>query len=239
MSSFCPQTRQTKLKFNFCNIHIANFVSLMNMAHLSRTQTLSRKGNDTKLALIRSGVEIMTTYGYNGANLEHILKNVGVPKGSFYYYFKSKEDFGKAILDYYNIFFINKLNHHLLNQHIHSALDRIHAFYRDAKTNMAKYHFNRGCLVGEFMQNESLLPENYPILLNNILHQWQDKISACLQIAQQQHEIHPQLDSKKLACFFWLGWEGAVSRAKLTKNAAPLDTFIEQFITLIQSNKNK
>ena len=49
---------------------------------------LSKKGQETKAALIRSGVELMTTYGYISCNIESILQKVDVPKGSFYYYFK-------------------------------------------------------------------------------------------------------------------------------------------------------
>jgi TetR/AcrR family transcriptional regulator, transcriptional repressor for nem operon len=101
-------------------------------------------------------------------------------KRSFYYYFKSKEEFGKTILDYYNHFFTEKLKQRLLNENISSALERIHAFCTEAKTNIAKYNFNRGCLVGKLMQNESHLPPDYPILLNNILHHWQNQIANCL-----------------------------------------------------------
>ncbi|WP_180297947.1 hypothetical protein [Snodgrassella alvi] len=45
------------------------------------TQHLSRKGHNTRIALTRSGVEAMTTHGYISANIESILKKVGVPKG--------------------------------------------------------------------------------------------------------------------------------------------------------------
>lgn len=206
------------------------------MTELFSTPSLSRKGHNTRIALIRSGVAAMTTRGYISANIESILKQVGVPKGSFYHYFKSKEEFGIAILEYYDHFFTEKLEQHLLNQNISSALARINAFCTDAKTSMAKYHFNRGCLVGELMQDESLLPQNYPALLNNILHNWQEKIAGCLQLAQQQQEISSQTDCTKLAYFFWLGWEGAVSRAKLLKNATPLDIFTEQFFNLIKNH---
>jgi TetR/AcrR family transcriptional regulator, transcriptional repressor for nem operon len=41
---------------------------------------LSRKGHNTRIALIRSGVEAMTTHGYINTNIESILKKLGVPK---------------------------------------------------------------------------------------------------------------------------------------------------------------
>ncbi|MFQ0997749.1 TetR/AcrR family transcriptional regulator [Gilliamella sp. CG25] len=197
------------------------------------TQLFSKKGNDTKAALIRSGMALMTTYGYLSSNLESILKQVGVPKGSFYYYFKSKEDFGRAIIASYDSFFSHKLDKHLTDSLISSPLARIKAFYEDAKQGMAKYDFNRGCLIGELIQQESLLPEGYAQLLEQILQNWQTKLEHCLLQAQQCGELSSAVNCKALAEFFWIGWEGAVTRSKLIKKSAPLDLFIQLFLDKI------
>ena len=194
---------------------------------------LSKKGNETRAALIRSGVELMTTYGYISSNIESILKQVGVPKGSFYYYFKSKEEFGKTIIASYDSFFAHKLDKHLTNVSIESPLARITAFYEDAKQGMAKYDYNRGCLIGELIQEESLLPEGYAELLEQVLQNWQVKIENCLLLAKNLNEIGSDIDCKLLAAFFWLGWEGAVTRSKLVKKSDPLDLFINTFINMV------
>lgn len=204
----------------------------------SKEHPLSKKGNNTKMALIRSGVEEMTIYGYISSNIESILKKVGVPKGSFYYYFKSKEDFGKTIIENYDSFFRYKLDKHLLNESIESPLSRIKSFYEDAKLSMAKYNFERGCLIGELTQEESLLPEGYSSLLVDILQSWQQKIEICLQQAQKIKEIKANVNCEELAVFFWLGWEGAVTRSKLIKSAEPLDIFIRQFLLSIKSDSS-
>lgn len=195
--------------------------------------TLSKKGNETRAALIRSGVELMTTYGYISSNIESILKQVGVPKGSFYYYFKSKEEFGKTIIASYDSFFAHKLDKHLTNVSIESPLARITAFYEDAKQGMAKYDYNRGCLIGELIQEESLLPEGYAVLLEQVLQNWQLKIENCLLLAKNLNEIGSDIDCKLLAEFFWLGWEGAVTRSKLVKKSDPLELFINTFINMV------
>lgn len=193
----------------------------------------TKKGNETRSALIRSGVELMTTYGYISSNIERILKQVGVPKGSFYHYFKSKEDFGKAIIASYDSFFSYKLDKHLTNSSIGSAIDRILAFYEDAKQGMAKYDFNRGCLIGELIQEESLLPDGYAQILEQILQNWQAKLEKCLLLAQQSGELSSQANCKALAEFFWIGWEGAVTRSKLIKKSQPLDLFMQLFFDKI------
>ena len=192
----------------------------------------TKKGNETRSALIRSGVELMTTYGYISSNIENILKQVGVPKGSFYYYFKSKEDFGKAIIASYDSFFAHKLDKHLNDSSIKSPIARIKAFYEDAKQGMAKYDYNRGCLIGELIQEESLLPQGYAQLLEQVLQSWQVKIEKCLELAKKSGEINAKIDCKLLSEFFWLGWEGAVTRSKLLKKSEPLDTFITVFINM-------
>lgn len=203
-------------------------------AYSSKEHQLSKKGCNTKKALIRSGLEAMTLCGYISSNIESILKKVGVPKGSFYYYFKSKEDFGRAIIENYDSLFRYKLDKHLLNESINSPLSRINSFYEDAKVSMAKYNFERGCLIGELTQEESLLPKGYSILLINILESWQQKIEFCLQKAQKIKEIKANVNCKDVALFFWLGWEGAVTRSKLIKNAEPLDIFIQQFLLSVR-----
>lgn len=197
------------------------------------TNNLSKKGHETRAALIRSGVEMMTTYGYISCNIESILQKVGVPKGSFYYYFKSKEDFGRAIIASYDSYFTYKLDKHLTNVSIVSPLSRIHAFYEDAKQGMEKYSFNRGCLIGELIQEESLLPDGYNKILEQIINSWQSKIAQCLLLAQQMGEIAADMNCQELAEFFWIGWEGAVTRSKLIKKSDPLDIFIQLFLKKI------
>ncbi|WP_352298521.1 TetR/AcrR family transcriptional regulator, partial [Pseudoalteromonas sp. 20-MNA-CIBAN-0454] len=59
-----------------------------------RPPKISRDNPDTRAELIRSGLEQLTEQGFASSGIEPILKKVGVPKGSFYHYFASKEAFG-------------------------------------------------------------------------------------------------------------------------------------------------
>lgn len=98
---------------------------------------------------------------------------------------------------------------------------------------MAKYDFNRGCLIGELIQEESLLPDGYAQILEQILQNWQAKLEKCLLLAQQSGELSSQANCKALAEFFWIGWEGAVTRSKLIKKSQPLDLFMQLFFDKI------
>ena len=54
---------------------------------------------ETRQSLIQVGTDVIGSHGFNPTGLNTVLKTAGVPKGSFYYYFASKEEFGLAIID--------------------------------------------------------------------------------------------------------------------------------------------
>jgi len=194
-----------------------------------RPPKVPRPEGDTRAALIRSGTEVLTEQGFSGAGIDSILKRVGVPKGSFYYYFDSKEAFGRAILAHYGAYFAHKLDCHLGNTTL-APLRRIEAFVADARAGMARHGYRRGCLVGNLGQEVGRLPESFRDRLQGILADWQQRLARCLEEAREAGELSPAADCQRLAEAFWIGWEGAVMRARLEADARPLDVFITTYM---------
>ena len=201
-------------------------------AKRGRPAKSGRDSSQTKQALVQSGVEYFTEFGFASSGIDLILKKVSVPKGSFYHYFASKEAFGIAVIEEYSRYFAKKLDIHLLNEN-NKPLIRITNFANDAKDGMARYNFKRGCLIGNLEQEVTLLPESHRLQLLTTLDDWQQKIARCLELAQQENSISNSLDCKALASFFWMGWEGAIAKSKLAKNLTPIDIFIDTFLQLI------
>src|SRR5690606_2357058 len=190
---------------------------------------------DTRERLIRAGLAMLTEKGYSVAGLENILRLAQVPKGSFYHYFASKEAFGLCLIDAYATFFAAKLDRWLLDSAT-LPLQRLQNFVDDAAGGMAKYGFRRGCLVGNLGQEMSALPESFRARLIAVFEDWQQRTALCLQAAQQQGELSATADTDALAAFFWTGWEGAVLRAKLELQAAPLQRFAAGFRQILPIN---
>lgn len=63
--------------------------------------SLTAKAELTREAILATGEGLIRTKGFVGVGLQEILSTCGVPKGSFYHYFASKEGFGVAVLDRY------------------------------------------------------------------------------------------------------------------------------------------
>lgn len=197
---------------------------VQNKPRRGRPPRTTRELSDTREALIRSGLEVITEMGYLSAGIDAVIKNIAVPKGSFYHYFKSKQEFGMAVLDAYGAFFAHKLDKFLLDTSL-PPLERIQAFVSHAGAGMAKFDFRRGCLVGNLLQESAHLPEHYPEKLQEILAQWERSVARCLEEAKHNGGIRSESPPALLAQIFWSGWEGAVMRAKLFRSAAPLDQF--------------
>jgi len=189
-----------------------------------RPPKVERDFTDTRQELIRSGLEVITETGYLSAGIDAVIKNIAVPKGSFYHCFKSKQEFGMAVIDTYGRFFAHKLDKFLLDTQL-APLQRIEAFVLHAGQGMAKYDFRRGCLVGNLLQETPLLPEAFPERLQAILQEWESRVARCLDEAKLRDELATDAPPSELARQFWSGWEGAVMRAKLFRSVEPLNQF--------------
>ncbi len=183
----------------------------------------------TKEALLRSGMEILTEKGYSATGIDEILRRVGVPKGSFYHYFGSKDAFGLELIQHYSNFFKHKLDSFLSDQ-TKTPLDRLIAFMDDAMDGMARYEFKRGCLVGNLGQEMGALPEPFRDQLKVVFDDWQLKIETCLNSAKEAGQISDSVDCKQSAYIFWVGWEGAVLRAKLEQSSDALKLFSKFYL---------
>lgn len=207
------------------------------MEQLKQPTALPRRGRPprhrddlthTRELLLRTGLEVLTEKGFSATGLEEILRQAGVPKGSFYHYFKNKEAFGLALIDRYGRFFAHKLDQHLLDANL-SPLERVRAFINDAARGMERFEFRRGCLIGNLGQEMGVLPESFRSKLQETFEDWQQRFALCLKEARDYGELNPDADTEKLSSFFWIGWEGAVLRAKLEKQATPLEVFEEYY----------
>jgi len=184
---------------------------------------------ETRELLIRIGMELLTERGFTSTGLDAILKRATVPKGSFYHYFKSKEDFGYHVMQAYDEYFRKKLDRWLQDEAV-PALQRLRNFVEDAKHGMARHRYTRGCLIGNFGQEVGALPDLYRPAMNDILFAWELRVSACLSAAQAQGQVAQGADCDALAKYFWIGWEGAVLRAKMMQQPGPMDVFLQGFL---------
>jgi TetR/AcrR family transcriptional regulator, transcriptional repressor for nem operon len=193
------------------------------------TARAARRSGAKRQRLIDIGTELFTQKGFSSTGLDEIVLAAAVPKGSFYYYFGSKDAFAHAVIDNYAHYFARKLDRTLGNAAL-SPLQRLKAFTQDATLGMQRFDFRRGCLVGNLGQELGGLEEHFRQRLLGVLDGWRERVRHCIAQAQASGEIGTPLDAALLAQFFWSAWEGAVLCAKLERSTRALDNVSSLFL---------
>lgn len=210
----------------------------MTVAHEPKPKSVTRKRGrppkpdgprlETRERLIRCGIELLTQKGFATTGIEEVLKKVGVPKGSFYYYFSSKDEFGRAVIDGYADYFAKKLDRWLLDER-QAPLDRLRNFVADGTQGVERFDYRRGCLIGNMSQELATTHDEFREALEAVFLSWQLRVQRCLENARQAGDIAKDADCESLAAYFWIGWEGAILRAKLLRSSAPMSLFADSY----------
>ncbi|MDO5971435.1 TetR family transcriptional regulator C-terminal domain-containing protein [Flavivirga aquimarina] len=181
---------------------------------------------DTVNNILARGAELVLKKGYNNVGIQEVLDAADIPKGSFYYYFKSKEDFGLQLIDYYSKNSSNNLDSYLKNSDLNHK-ERILTFFKNMRAYFGKKEFKEGCLLA----NCSLeLSDQSEKLRNGIglgWELWDKSFEICIAEGQESGVIKKDKSPESLASFVISGWEGAVLRMKSSKSSKPIDVYIE------------
>ncbi|WP_258234543.1 MULTISPECIES: TetR/AcrR family transcriptional regulator [Cupriavidus] len=199
----------------------------------STGQNRTRDGNKRE-DLLRIGVAVFTEKGFYNTPIDEIVAAAGVPKGSFAYYFGSKDAYTVQVIGRYAEYFNKKLDRILSDTSV-EPIDRVKAFMDEATAGMERFEFRRGCLVGNLGQELAALDETFREVLLSTIQGWQSRVQACLEEAQHTGQLSAAVDTKGLARLFWYAWEGAVLGSKLEKSRGPLDAVSQAFIGQLRS----
>jgi TetR/AcrR family transcriptional regulator, transcriptional repressor for nem operon len=181
---------------------------------------------DTYSEIISIGTDLIASHGFNATSIDMVLKAAGVPKGSFYHYFRSKEDFGLAVIDRFAARYDERLATFLCDQD-NSPLGRIRNYLLANLERVERNNCSKGCLVGNLGQELSDRNERFRQRLEEVFQSWQEQLAACFREAQEVGELSADLDANAIAEFMLSGMEGAILRAKVMKSSRPLRDFID------------
>jgi TetR/AcrR family transcriptional repressor of nem operon len=177
--------------------------------------------SNTRDRIIETGAAVIHRKGFNHTGIQEILTAARVPKGSFYNYFKSKNDFGLAIVDYFSNHF-RQIARKTLDDTAISPLNRIYQFLTAFMEHFESQNYAGGCPIGNLAQEMGDLNPEFRAKLKESIDVMIDAYSPVLAAAQQDGKISKSLDIKDTASFIVAGWHGAVIQMKLTQSLEPL-----------------
>lgn len=179
---------------------------------------------DVRRRLLEAGLALVHARGFAASGVKDITDAAGVPKGSFYAYFPSKEAFAAAILEHYWSDIERRLLPLLDTDG--PAQQRIGQFFSALTDEHEAGNFLLGCLVGNMSLELGGSSEPVRAALAGILKRWDDALAACVRSGQgDSGDIRGDLAADQLASSLIEAWEGAALRGKVIRSRAPYDRF--------------
>ncbi|MBX9666949.1 MAG: TetR/AcrR family transcriptional regulator [Candidatus Obscuribacterales bacterium] len=187
---------------------------------------------EVRTALLNVGMDMMFEKGYTNTGIQEILTALNVPKGSFYHYFDSKENYTVEIIRHFDQSYSADLVRILRNPK-ETPLQRLRTYCDNNLTTLGAQKCRRGCLIGTLSQEMSDQSEILRQELSTVMLKWRDMFTSCIEEGQQSGEICTSRPPAVLAELFLCGWSGAVMRAKTTQNTEPMETFIDVMFNVV------
>src|SRR4030095_2203892 len=114
-----------------------------------------RDGGSRREAILEAASRLIHVHGYNHTSLDDVLRESGVGKGNFYYYFKSKEDLGYAILDQISGSFLERTLEPCFSDPEGPALGQIRCFLDRLLETQRARNCVGGCPLGHLRSRPS------------------------------------------------------------------------------------
>lgn len=165
--------------------------------------------------IIVIAANLIHEYGYNNIGIKKILEEANIPKGSFYYYFKSKEDLALAVIEFHI-----ENTKAVFNQ-VDRSLEGLRDFFNFFFRRLEEMEYKKGCPIGNLILELTDLKESFREKLLEWVKLLEEEITEILKISGFKEEIEP----RSLASFIITSFEGAIMKAKLEKNKVPIDEF--------------
>ena len=179
---------------------------------------------NTREEIIRKGAELIHAQGFKATGLQQVLQTAGIPKGSFYFYFKSKEDFGLEIIDYFNVIISGIFTRYLSDKKI-PPLKRMEKLFEYFEAAFQKSGYALGCPIGNLSLELADTNERLRVHLGGVIETLIAQIELCLQEAKRDKSIPASMNVADTARFIFHGFEGAVLHMKVVKSIEPFRSF--------------
>jgi len=177
--------------------------------------------DDTRQHLLDTGHRMMAEKGFTSVGLNEILQTAGVPKGSFYHYFKSKELYGQALLEDYFVGYLADMERRLTLADLNSA-ERLMGYWQGWQDRCVLGEYGDECLVVKLSAEVADLSETMRLTLRDGAELVVARITRCLEQGQVDKSL-PAVDARQTAETLYQLWLGASLLNKLQRTGQSLN----------------
>lgn len=182
--------------------------------------TGSASRTQTRQHLLDVGRTLILQRGYGGVGLKELLDESGVPKGSFYHYFESKEAFGVTLLDTYFAEYETRLQAHFAQPT--SALDRLMRFWQAWLDHVDAGGIAHRCLVVKLAAEIADLSDPMREVVHAGTTRLIEQVAAVITEGQRDGSVNAAVPALPLSRTLYGQWIGAAILAKVSRTPTAL-----------------
>jgi TetR/AcrR family transcriptional repressor of nem operon len=177
----------------------------------------------TREQIVQAGLKCLLERGYNGVGVQDITTAAGVPKGSFYNHFDSKEALGAEIVERYGA---GSTRREILTDTSIAPLQRLRRHFERLNAIFADSKFERGCILGNFSAELSGQSDLIRSSLRDLYGRWTGDLEGAIREAQERGDVGNKTAAADIAAFLLDAYEGALLRARVERTSRPFDRFM-------------
>lgn len=187
--------------------------------------------DDTRQHLLDIGQHIMAAKGFSSVGLNEILRTAGVPKGSFYHYFPSKELYGQAVLEAYFSAYLAAQKQRF-NDASTPAAERLLGYWQQWLISNSGACHEQKCLVVKLSAEVADLSEAMRLTLRDGTDQVIAQLADCIRAGQVDGSL-VVTDAPASAVMLYQLWLGASLLAKLHRTSVPMEQALQMTRTTL------
>ncbi len=174
--------------------------------------------------ILDTAAPIIQGKGFAAVGLAEILQAAGVPKGSFYHYFKSKEAFGQALLESYFDSYLSRLQAILTDCHGGTAAQRLMRYWQLWVETQSAEGTEHKCMVVKLGAEVSDLSDPMRQALAQGTAQVIRQLRDCVDEGIADGSLPADLDAAQTAQSLYELWLGATMLTKVRRDRSALET---------------
>ena len=194
----------------------------------TQPETKSQKGAATRDQILNAASRLIHVQGYQSTSLDDVLRESGVGKGNFYYYFKSKEDLGYAIIDRIRRAFVERGLGPAFGDTAADPVGQLHGFFDRVLDSQRQRNCVGGCAIGNLACELSDVHEGFRQQLAGIFDVYRDHVAEAIRRGQQSGRLRPDADAVRIAQFLVGALEGAILLGKVTRDITVIERCVEE-----------
>ncbi|MFF1822792.1 TetR/AcrR family transcriptional regulator [Kribbella sp. NPDC058245] len=197
-----------------------------------RTGSADRPVETHRDRLLREGLAQLYARGFHGTTVDGILTSSGVPKGSFYHHFGSKEAFAAELLRGYTSRQLERIDRWSATPGLSTA-DALTGYFGELTGMLVESGYRRACLIGKLATEVAVSNDQFRDQLSLDLDVWKQRLTVLFERGRERGDVRTDQPAAELADVVLALIQGAFVVTLATRDRSSLESVAHALKILI------